>query len=174
VLSSASPPVDPPEYCPAGSTYEHSRGYRPLPGDSCVGGLDLRPLVRNCPIPSDSSTASKAWIAILVVVLVLAVLAAGAFFVYRNENMRRRVVDAVGDLGTKIAGIRAGQSSRYNRLGSGGPRASSDEEFGIGGEVDPDLDVEEDARVLQDNEILSATAIPSETSINGDSFNPRT
>ncbi|CAH3014982.1 unnamed protein product [Porites evermanni] len=62
VATSSANPI--PNPCPEGKTYLHSRGYRKVAGDRCVGGVEntFKPEPRLCPIsaPGDMSIVFKA------------------------------------------------------------------------------------------------------------------
>lgn len=165
VLSSGVVQKDPPDYCPPGTMYEHTKGYRRIASDSCVNSLaDYEPEYKKCPSKGGSSHTVVA----VVVVLVLVGFAVVGFLVYRNDELRGKVLGVVGKV---IPGVSSG-SSRYSRLGGMRPGSLADEEFGIGGEHDlDDSDVEEDAPELQDTDIIRATSLDRDR--NNDDFNPR-
>jgi len=164
-------PQDPPSYCPPGTTYTVSRGYRKVAGDTCTKGLDLSPTIKKCPDSSSLLSSSKAWVAVLIVVLVVAAIGVGAFFGYRNETVRTKVS---GFFTPILAKIRASSGDqRYSRVGVR-PGSLADEEFGIGGDGDGDgdgdleddsLEDEEGAKELGDNDITDGS--------HGSEFDPR-
>jgi len=162
VISTKNPPEDPPKGCVPGQTYEVSQGFRIIAGDSCVGQLpEYTPNVKVCP-HSDEGTKRHTVVIVIVILLIVVIFGGFAFLLYKNESWRVKLFSLVG--------IRSGANSRYSRLG-GRHGALAEEEFGIGGEHDlDDSDVEEDAPVLQDNDILQATAEKRGES----EFDPRT
>jgi len=143
-----APPRDPPQTCPANTVYYVSKGYRKVTGDTCVGGIDHSPLAKSCPAAANGPQAASSygWLVALMIILLFAAIGVVAFVVYKNEAWRNKV--------STFLGIGA---PSYSRLGAR-PNSLADEEFGIG--TDPDLDdpdVEEDARVIQDHEIMKET-----------------
>eukprot|EP01113_Clastostelium_recurvatum_P015241 TRINITY_DN1843_c0_g2_i1.p1 TRINITY_DN1843_c0_g2~~TRINITY_DN1843_c0_g2_i1.p1 ORF type:complete len:773 (-),score=173.82 TRINITY_DN1843_c0_g2_i1:166-2484(-) len=155
---------DPPADCPPETTYTVSKGYRKVVGDSCIAGLDLSGVTKWC--PGSSAIKSYGWVAAVVVsAIVLALIVAG-FFAWRNERVREKIVDAVFPIVEKIRGLRSGgEGSRYSRVGVR-PGSLADEEFGLGGDGEGDLEDdsledEEGAKELGDNDIAN------------DSFEPR-
>jgi len=165
VLSTVNPPQDPPKNCVPGEAYEISTGYRIISGDSCFGALSqFSPTTKVCP-PSANDKNSHVAVIVVLILLVLA-LVIGGFLVYRNEQWRAKVLSFVG--------VSSSGSSRYNRLG-GRHGGLAEEEFGIVGDHDlDDSDVEEDAPVLQDNDIVRATADREKRGSGEHDFDPRT
>jgi len=160
---------DPPTPCPSGTAYNVSKGYRKIAGDSCVGGLNLSPSTKNCPNSGSIIPGGKAWIAVLVIVLLVAAIGIGAFFGYRNEAVRTKVSEYVSPVLAKIKSITSSSDQRYSRVGVR-PGSLADEEFGIGGDGDGDLEDdsledEEGAKELGDNDITDGS--------HGSEFDPR-
>jgi len=150
-------PPSPPTICRG--TYEKSQGFRLVPGDQCVGGIDKRPVQLDCPSPPKGGpSGSKAWVIIVVVLVVTIVVGLIAFIVYRDPVMKEKVASLFG----------LSRNSRYGRVGGRG-RSSSlarEEDFGIQDDL---LEEEDDAKVLHDHDISRASA----SSKSEDGFNPR-
>lgn len=74
----------PPDYCPPGTTYSKTQGYRLIANDSCVGGLNLNPEgAYPCPNPED---AQNGWIAVVVVLPLVCCCLLVAFVVARSPR----------------------------------------------------------------------------------------
>lgn len=82
-----SPPKYPPSYCPKGSYYSKTKGYRLIASDTCEGGLDLRPEGKY-PCNKDSS---KGWIIAVVIVLFVVLLLVGVGFALKSETLREKI-----------------------------------------------------------------------------------
>jgi hypothetical protein len=85
-------PIYPPSICPEGSTYYETKGYRLEPGNSCEGGVDLRPKgPYECPTSFSVIKGNKGWIAAVVVIPLVIILIVASFFAIRNEKIRNKL-----------------------------------------------------------------------------------
>eukprot|EP01119_Soliformovum_irregulare_P020788 TRINITY_DN678_c0_g1_i1.p1 TRINITY_DN678_c0_g1~~TRINITY_DN678_c0_g1_i1.p1 ORF type:complete len:774 (-),score=177.48 TRINITY_DN678_c0_g1_i1:106-2427(-) len=90
-VSESAPESGVPANCHPGKQYNITKGYRPVPGTACQGGLQLwgeGPY--DCP---DPAARSKAWIAaaVLVPLVVVILIIVGAFFAIRSEKLREKL-----------------------------------------------------------------------------------
>jgi hypothetical protein len=60
-----------PAYCPHGSTYTISNGYRKVAGNTCKGGEDFMPTVYPCPSTGLFGVSSSGWFVLFVVVVLV-------------------------------------------------------------------------------------------------------
>jgi len=86
----SNPPTYPPSYCPAGSTYYKTAGYRKVTSDTCVGGVShLGEGPFDC--PNAATSDSKLWIIGVVIAIIFIVIVILAFAALRSERFRERI-----------------------------------------------------------------------------------
>jgi hypothetical protein len=145
-------PPDPPTAC--NGTYDKTQGYRLVPGDACVRGLDRNPIVKSCPIiPITTNPASNAWIAVVIILVVIVVLGVLSFIIYRDPALRGKILSA----------LRLSKITRYSRVKARSNSLAGEDDFGIHDDLLEDGG-EEDAKVLHDNDISKASSAGSSRS----------
>jgi len=130
---------DPPLWCKPGRKYNVTKGYRLEAGNGCQGGLDLHPVEKDCPSDpiedkdefvdtskSSGSSHKAGWIAVGIMVPIVLLIIAGAFFALNNEKLREKL-PYLGQFFN-----RDGSRDGYARPGGGAPALFDDEEYIIG------------------------------------------
>jgi len=78
-----------PHYCPSGTQYNQTNGYRKEAGNLCVGGPSkYYPTVMDCPNTDGGHAGKKGWIAALIVVPFVLMILAAAITAMRSERVR--------------------------------------------------------------------------------------
>lgn len=88
-LDLPQPPVYPPAFCPSGTSYNESKGYRKEAGNTCENGVDHSADVKLCPADDSDSSASgdgKGWIAAVVLVPLIVIALIVAIVALRVER----------------------------------------------------------------------------------------
>lgn len=147
ILTGTLPP-SPPAHCH--KTYSQTSGFRQVPGTKCQGGIQKGPVLVDCPRGSDTKGSSNAWVAVVVILVVVIVLGLAAFIIYRDPALREKVASFLR--------ISKSSNSRYSRVGGRGNSLAGEEDFGIHDDLLEDGGEEEDAKVLHDNDISKASS----------------
>jgi len=131
---------DPPLWCKPGMKYNVTKGYRLEAGNGCQGGVNRHPEEKSCPSEAiedpdeyvavdtkpEGSSHKAGWIAVGIMVPIVLLIIAGAFFALNNEKLREKL-PYLGQFFNR-------DSSRdgYARPGGGAPALFDDEEYIIG------------------------------------------
>ncbi|GAM22674.1 hypothetical protein SAMD00019534_058490 [Acytostelium subglobosum LB1] len=129
-------PSYPPEWCPPGSQYYITKGYRKIASDLCIEGVSSQyePTWVNCGGSPSSGSSSHGWVAALVILLALAIgIVGGAFYLHRNPDVKLNFYRKVGII----------KEFKYSTLGIR-PNSLADDEFGI---------EDDDAHIINDDDL---------------------
>ncbi|EFA78916.1 PDZ domain-containing protein [Heterostelium album PN500] len=131
-----TPPTYPPSFCPSGTKYFVTKGFRKVAGDLCRDGVadSYEPAYKDC---SDGSSSGKShgWVAAILILLGIAMaLVGGAYYLHKNPDKKLAFYRKIGII----------KEYKYSTLGIK-PGSLADDEFGI---------EDDDAHILNDDDLV--------------------
>eukprot|EP01114_Cavostelium_apophysatum_P000210 TRINITY_DN1020_c0_g1_i5.p1 TRINITY_DN1020_c0_g1~~TRINITY_DN1020_c0_g1_i5.p1 ORF type:complete len:551 (+),score=213.60 TRINITY_DN1020_c0_g1_i5:387-2039(+) len=166
-------PEYPPEFCPSGTQYYKSKGYRKEAGNTCEGGVDHSgegPF--DC--PNLSKEAKRGWIAAAVLIPLILIIFVVAAFALRSEAVREKLPFlkflATWKVGYSGFGKSGGTSVSTSLIDS--DEENEREDFSIQAEEIEDTHLEELAKPEKGKKQDSLISM-DEPAEHSDDFNPR-